>query len=99
METGDPRIASANIIWVSPDVSTRVRNPSRDSQEEKGELALEITLEKPACKRSGDAWRIVMDCCLPILHLIDTRRSVPYAVKQIEELLGISCAFDQAVQV
>ncbi|KAK4783152.1 hypothetical protein SAY86_007526 [Trapa natans] len=92
---GDPRIASANITWVSPDMSTSVKNPGRG---DKGELALEITLEKPACKQSGDAWRIIMDCCLPILHLIDTRRSVPYAVKQIEELLGIPCAFDQAAQ-
>lgn len=50
-------------------------------------------------KQSGDAWRIVLDCCLPVLHLIDTRRSIPYAIKQLQELLGISCAFDQAVQV
>ncbi|KAK4798796.1 hypothetical protein SAY86_031122 [Trapa natans] len=39
-----------------------------------------------------------MDRCLPILHLIDTTWSVPYAVKQIEELHGIPCAFDQAMQ-
>ncbi|PKI66564.1 hypothetical protein CRG98_013048 [Punica granatum] len=92
---GDPRIASANIIWISSDMNTRIKNQGR---EEKGELALDVTLEKPVCKRSGDAWRIILDCCLPFLHLIDTRRSIPYAVKQIEELLGISCAFDQAVQ-
>lgn len=40
-----------------------------------------------------------MDSCLPVFHLIDSQRSIPYAIKQIEHLLGISCAFEQAVQV
>jgi len=62
-------------------------------------LALDIVLEEEAVKQSGDAWRIVLDSCLPVLHLIDTRRSIPYAIKQIQELLGISCTFDQAIQV
>lgn len=60
---------------------------------------MDVVLEKSAVKQSGDAWRIVLDSCLPVLHLIDTRRSIPYAIKQVQELLGISCAFDQAVQV
>ncbi|KAG2396532.1 DNA-directed RNA polymerase V subunit 1 DNA-directed RNA polymerase D subunit 1b [Vigna angularis] len=92
---GDPRISSASIIWVSPDTNTWVRNPYKSSN---GELALDIILEKDVVKQSGDAWRIVLDSCLPVLHLIDTRRSIPYAIKQIQELLGISCTFDQAIQ-
>ncbi|CAL5196354.1 unnamed protein product [Lathyrus oleraceus] len=92
---GDPRISSANIIWVNPGTNTWVRNPSKTSN---GELALDVILEKEAVKQSGDAWRIVLDSCLPVLHLIDIRRSVPYAIKQIQELLGISCTFDQAIQ-
>ncbi|KAG2671868.1 hypothetical protein I3760_13G013300 [Carya illinoinensis] len=92
---GDHRVCSANIIWINPGTTTWIRNPCK-SQE--GELALDIVLEKSAVKQSGDAWRIVLDCCLPVLHLIDTRRSIPYAIKQLQELLGISCAFDQAVQ-
>lgn len=40
-----------------------------------------------------------MDSCLPVFHLIDSQRSIPYAIKQVEDLLGISCAFEQAVQV
>ncbi|CAL0328767.1 unnamed protein product [Lupinus luteus] len=92
---GDPRISSANIIWVNPDTNTWVRNPSKSP---KGELALDVILDKAAVKQSGDAWRIVHDSCLPILHLIDTRRSIPYAIKQIQELLGISCTFAQAIQ-
>ncbi|RDY14699.1 DNA-directed RNA polymerase V subunit 1, partial [Mucuna pruriens] len=92
---GDPRISSASIIWVSPDTNTWVRNPYKSSN---GELALDIILEKEAVKQSGDAWRIVLDSCLPVLPLIDTSRSVPYAIKQIQELLGISCTFDQAIQ-
>ncbi|GAU37621.1 hypothetical protein TSUD_365410 [Trifolium subterraneum] len=91
----DPRISSASIIWVNPGTNTWVRNPSKSSN---GELALDVILEKEAVKQSGDAWRIVLDSCLPVLHLIDTRRSIPYAIKQIQELLGISCTFDQAIQ-
>jgi len=34
-------------------------------------LALDIILEEEAVKQSGDAWRIVLDSCLPVLHLID----------------------------
>ncbi|XWS08294.1 hypothetical protein CRYUN_Cryun41cG0067200 [Craigia yunnanensis] len=92
---GDPRICSANIIWVSPDTTTWIRNPSKCR---KGELALDVVLEKSAVKQNGDAWRTVIDCCLPVLNLIDTQRSIPYAIKQVQELLGISCAFEQAVQ-
>ncbi|KAK9282648.1 hypothetical protein L1049_010867 [Liquidambar formosana] len=92
---GDPRICTVNIIWISPDTTTWIRNPC---QTQKGELALDIVLEKTVVRQSGDAWRIVMDSCLPIIHLIDTGRSIPYAIKQIQELLGVSCAFDQAVQ-
>ncbi|XVF00255.1 hypothetical protein REPUB_Repub03eG0269300 [Reevesia pubescens] len=92
---GDPCICSANIIWVSPDTTTWIRNPSKT---QKGELALDVVLEKSAVKQNGDAWRTVIDCCLPVLNLIDTQRSIPYAIKQVQELLGISCAFEQAVQ-
>ncbi|TYH14392.1 hypothetical protein ES288_A06G217000v1 [Gossypium darwinii] len=92
---GDPRICSAKIIWVNPDATTWIRNPSKT---QKGELALEVVLEKSAVKQNGDAWRTVIDCCLPVLNIIDTHRSIPYAIKQVEQLLGISCAFEQAVQ-
>lgn len=94
--TGDSRICLANITWISPDTTTWIRNPQNS---QKGELALDVVVEKSAIKQSGDAWRIVLDSCLPVFHLIDTRRSIPYGIKQIQELLGICCAFDQAVQV
>ncbi|KAL6130072.1 hypothetical protein ACLB2K_068453 [Fragaria x ananassa] len=92
---GDPRISSANIIWINSESTTWIRSPNKSL---KGELALDVVLEKSVVKQSGDAWRIALDCCLPVLHLIDTRRSIPYAIKQVQELLGVSCAFDQAVQ-
>lgn len=86
----------ASITWISPETTAWIRNPSKD---QKGELAIDVVLEKEAVKKSGDAWRTVMDACLPIIHLIDTTRSIPYAIKQVEDLLGIACAFEQAVQV
>ncbi|KAK9682199.1 hypothetical protein RND81_10G057200 [Saponaria officinalis] len=91
---GDPRICTVNIVWINSGTTSWVQSPS----DSKGELAVEVTLEKTAVQQSGDAWRIVLDCCLPVFHLIDTRRSIPYAIKQIQDLLGISCGFDQAVQ-
>ncbi|WCJ39088.1 DNA-directed RNA polymerase V subunit 1, partial [Euphorbia peplus] len=92
---GDPRVLSANVIRVSPDTTTWIRNPSRN---QKAEFALDVVIEKNVVKQSGDAWRIALDACLPVLHLIDTTRSIPYAIKQVQELLGVSCAFDQAAQ-
>ncbi|KAL9175422.1 hypothetical protein ABFS82_02G110900 [Erythranthe guttata] len=92
---GDPRISTANVVWLSPDTPTWIRSPSKSPI---GELALDIVLEKEAVRKSGDAWRVVMDSCLPVMHLIDTQRSIPYGIKQVQELLGISCAFEQAVQ-
>lgn len=65
----------------------------------RGEWVLDVTVEKSAVKQSGDAWRVVIDACLSVLHLIDTKRSIPYSIKQVQELLGLSCAFEQAVQV
>ncbi|KAI3717238.1 hypothetical protein L1987_68726 [Smallanthus sonchifolius] len=92
---GDPRVKEANITWVSPETTAWIKNPLKD---QKGEIAIDVVLEKEAVKKSGDAWRTVMDACLPVIHLIDTTRSIPYAIKQVEHLLGIACAFEQAVQ-
>nr|XP_020172612.2 DNA-directed RNA polymerase V subunit 1-like [Aegilops tauschii subsp. strangulata] len=39
-----------------------------------------------------------MDACIPVINLIDTRRSIPHGIQQVQELLGISCSFDQVVQ-
>ncbi|KAJ6825361.1 DNA-directed RNA polymerase V subunit 1 [Iris pallida] len=92
---GDPRIHAVNIVWVGPDVTTWVKNPSRSL---KGELALEVSVEKVAARRSGDAWSTVLDACLPVMHLLNTTRSIPSGIQQIEEFLGISCAFDQSIR-
>ncbi|KAI7735196.1 hypothetical protein M8C21_030853, partial [Ambrosia artemisiifolia] len=92
---GDPRVKEANITWLSPETTVWIKNPLR---EQKGDLAIDVVLEKEAVKKSGDSWRTVMDACLPVIHLIDTTRSIPYAIKQVEHLLGIACAFEQAVQ-
>ncbi|KAL9239936.1 hypothetical protein vseg_014207 [Gypsophila vaccaria] len=91
---GDPRISTVNIVWINAGTISWVQSPN----DSKGELAVEVTLEKTAVQQSGDAWRVVLDCCLPVFHMIDKKRSIPYAIKQIQDLLGISCGFDQAVQ-
>ncbi|KAM0952444.1 putative DNA-directed RNA polymerase [Dioscorea sansibarensis] len=92
---GDPRVHVANIVWIGHDTYSWVKNSSSTL---KGELAIEVVIEQDAVRRNGDAWRIVLDACLSVMHLIDTSRSIPYGIQQIEELLGISCAFDQSVR-
>ncbi|XP_066321217.1 DNA-directed RNA polymerase V subunit 1-like [Miscanthus floridulus] len=92
---GDPRIQAAKVIWVESDATSWVKNTRKVS---KGEPALEIIVEKDDAVSIGDAWRTTIDACLPVLDLIDTRRSIPYGIQQVRELIGISCAFDQVVQ-
>ncbi|KAF5195590.1 Dna-directed rna polymerase subunit [Thalictrum thalictroides] len=92
---GDRRVHAANIIWISPGTTSWVKNHCGTQH---GEIALELVLEKKFVKKHGDAWKFALDSCLPVIHLIDTTRSIPYAIRQVQEILGISCAFDQAVQ-
>ncbi|CAA7021155.1 unnamed protein product [Microthlaspi erraticum] len=89
---GDPRISSVKIIWKRPE--ERVE----ECDAFKGEWVLEVISEKFAVKKSGDAWRVVVDSYLPVFHLIDTRRSIPWSMKQVQELLGIASTFEQIAQ-
>ncbi|CAA7395010.1 unnamed protein product [Spirodela intermedia] len=93
---GDPRVHSTKIIWVSPGTTPWVGTSSKRTA---GEVALEVVIEKDMAKKNGDAWRVAVDCCLPLMHLIDTTRSIPYGIQQIQDYLGISSAFDQSIQV
>jgi DNA-directed RNA polymerase-5 subunit 1 len=93
---GDPRIQEAKITWVGSDATSWVKHTNKGS---KGEPAVEIVVEKNEAMQNGDAWRIVMDACIPVINLIDTRRSIPYGIQQVRKLIGISCSFDQVVQV
>uniref|UniRef100_A0ACD5V8S4 Uncharacterized protein n=1 Tax=Avena sativa TaxID=4498 RepID=A0ACD5V8S4_AVESA len=92
---GDPRIQEAKITWVGSDATSWVKHAKKVS---KGEPAVELVVEKNEALQNGDAWRIAMDACIPVINLIDTRRSIPYGIQQVRELLGISCSFDQVVQ-
>ncbi|KAL4180669.1 hypothetical protein AMTRI_Chr12g267020 [Amborella trichopoda] len=92
---GDSRVNMVNIIWIDPDAPSWVRKPCK---KERGEIALEVVIDKNVVKQRGDAWRTFLDSCLPVMNLIDIKRSIPYGIKQIEEYLGISSAFDLTFQ-
>ncbi|XP_047078712.1 DNA-directed RNA polymerase V subunit 1-like [Lolium rigidum] len=92
---GDPRIQEAKITWVGSDATSWVKHTKKAS---KGEPAVEIVVEKGEALQNGDAWGIAMDACIPVMNLIDTRRSIPYGIQQVRKLLGIACSFDQVVQ-
>ncbi|XP_078148632.1 DNA-directed RNA polymerase V subunit 1-like [Carex rostrata] len=92
---GDPRVGDAKIVWMGPEEISWVRNYNRVIN---GEVTVEVVIEKDTSLTSGDALGITIDACLPVIDLIDIRRSTPYGIPQAEELLGISCAFEQVVQ-
>ncbi|XP_078175644.1 DNA-directed RNA polymerase V subunit 1-like isoform X2 [Carex rostrata] len=92
---GDPRVSDAKILWMGPEEISWVRNYNRVIN---GEVTVEVLIEKDTSLTSGDAWGITIDACLPVIDLIDIRRSTPYGIQQVKELLGISCAFEQVVQ-
>ncbi|KAJ1287231.1 hypothetical protein BS78_03G415000 [Paspalum vaginatum] len=91
---GDPRVQEAKVIWIEPESTCWVQN---SSAEQKGELALEITVEKVAAAESGGSWGVAMDACIPVMDLIDTTRSTPYNIQKVQ-VFGISCAFDRIAQ-
>ncbi|KAM0837201.1 hypothetical protein ACQ4PT_061821 [Festuca glaucescens] len=92
---GDSRVQEANIIWVEPQAACWIQNPDT---EQKGELALEITMDIISTGESGDAWGTAMDACIPVMDLIDTTRSVPYSIQQVQQVCGISYAFGRVTQ-
>ncbi|CAM0885434.1 unnamed protein product [Alopecurus aequalis] len=92
---GDSRVQETNIIWVEPQDACWIQNPDT---EQKGELALEITMDITSTRESGDAWGTAMDACIPVMHLIDTTRSVPYGIQQVKQVCGISYAFGRVTQ-
>ncbi|TVU36980.1 hypothetical protein EJB05_18942, partial [Eragrostis curvula] len=92
---GDPRVQKSKIIWIEPSLPCWVQT---SSAEQKGELALEITVEKEAAAENGDAWGVAVDACIPVMHLIDTTRSMPYSIQGVKQVFGISFAFDRAAK-
>ena len=93
---GDPRVQEAKLIWVEPELTCWVQNSSADQN---GELALEITVEKIAAAESGGTWGVVMDACVPVMDLIDTTRSAPCNIQEVQKVFGISCVFDRVARV
>jgi DNA-directed RNA polymerase V subunit 1 len=96
VHAGDPRVSDAKITWLTHQEISWVRNYNRQIN---GEVVVEVLIEKGASLTSGDAWGTTIDACLPVIDLIDIKRSTPYGIQQVKELLGISCAFEQVVQV
>lgn len=93
---GDKRVQEVNIVWVEPQETCWVQNSGK---EQKGELALVVTMDKNSTGESGDVWGTAMDACIPVMDLIDTTRSVPYSIQQVQQVFGISSAFGRVTQV
>ncbi|KMZ59621.1 hypothetical protein ZOSMA_66G00410 [Zostera marina] len=65
---------------------------------EKGEPTVQVIIEKDTIKRTG-AFKIALDCCIPVMSIVDTKRSIPYDIQQVQHLLGISSSIAHQVQV
>ncbi|KAL5226945.1 hypothetical protein ABZP36_015210 [Zizania latifolia] len=89
------KVQEANLIRIEPESTCWVQSTGA---EQKGEVALEITVEKDAAAESGNAWGVAMDACIPVMDLIDTTRSVPYSIQQVRKVFGISYAFEKVTQ-
>uniref|UniRef100_A0A0D9VAP0 DNA-directed RNA polymerase subunit n=1 Tax=Leersia perrieri TaxID=77586 RepID=A0A0D9VAP0_9ORYZ len=92
---GDPRVEDVILVRIEPESTCWVQS---SGAEQKGEVALEITVEKAAVAESGNAWGVAMDACIPVMDLIDTTRSVPYNIQQVQHVFGISSAFEKVTQ-
>lgn len=66
---------------------------------EKGKPTVHVIIEKDATKRTGVAFRIALDCWIPVMSIIDPKRSIPYDIQQVQHLLGISSSIAHLVQV
>ncbi|KAM0837204.1 hypothetical protein ACQ4PT_061821 [Festuca glaucescens] len=92
---GDSRVQEANIIWVEPQAACWIQNPDT---EQKGELALEITMDIISTGESGDAWGTAMDACIPVMDLIDTTRSTIASIEALLTLCSFSLSFWSSFQ-
>uniref|UniRef100_A0A3B6LSW6 DNA-directed RNA polymerase subunit n=1 Tax=Triticum aestivum TaxID=4565 RepID=A0A3B6LSW6_WHEAT len=88
-------VQEVNIVWVEPQDTCWVQN---SGTEQKGELALVVTMDKYSTGESGDVWGTAMDACIPVMDLIDTTRSLPYSIQQVQQGFGISSAFGRVTQ-
>ncbi|EEE56061.1 hypothetical protein OsJ_04874 [Oryza sativa Japonica Group] len=84
---GDPRVEEANLVRIEPESTFWVQS---SGAEQKGEAALEITVEEAAAAESGNAWGVAMNACIPVMDLIDTTRSMPYDIQQVRQYLSKS---------
>ena len=75
-------------------VTSMQREVCRDS-----EVAIEITIKEAYIKKKSDAWLIVKELCIPVLHLIDWSLSMPCSVQGILEIYGIEAAQNFIFQV
>uniref|UniRef100_J3L864 DNA-directed RNA polymerase subunit n=1 Tax=Oryza brachyantha TaxID=4533 RepID=J3L864_ORYBR len=92
---GDPRVEEANLVRIEPESTCWVQS---FGAEQKGKVALEITVEKAVAAKTGNAWGVAMDACIPVIDLIDTTRSVPYDIQQVRQVFGISSTFEKVTQ-
>ncbi|KAH9305391.1 hypothetical protein KI387_009795, partial [Taxus chinensis] len=95
---GDDRIETVHISWNNESLESWVPRPTCSGKKDKGEIMIEVVVEKNVVKKRGDAWKIVFDACLPFISFLDLNRCMPYSIHELYKLLGISSAYQLTIQ-
>lgn len=70
------------------------------NQELEEELVLEVVVSPTKSKsKRGDAWASVKQACLPLMHMVDWNRSMPYSIQEIRHALGVEASYQMISQV
>lgn len=88
---------SVKIISEGPLWSTWHRETACD-QGHGEELVLEV-VAAPEGKKRNMAWNLVKEACLPIMHMVDWSRSMPYSIQEIRQALGVEAAYEMVARV
>lgn len=90
------------VFWEDSGAASRLPEESKSSglnsiyqakRRGRGELVVEVFVKasRGAGKR-GAPWLTVQEACIPVMDLIDWRRSAPYAVQEIFKIYGVQAA-------
>lgn len=95
---GDERIESVIIVSEDPSRTTWHRGLTCN-QELEEELVLEVVVSPTKSKsKRGDAWASVKQACLPLMHMVDWNRSMPYSIQEIRHALGVEASYQMISQ-
>lgn len=107
---GSEKIEKVRIFWEDAGAASRLprkctqltgqHSVAQLKRADPGELAIEVVVKAPkGSGQRGAAWLAVKDACVPVLDMIDWRRSTPYAIQEICKGYGVEAGRHIVLQV